>query len=228
MFQFIMLQTAALNDSLGSAPTEETLSIFELLLKGGWVMIPISVLGIAAVYIFFERYLTIKKARKDDPNFIKNIRDHVLSGNLPAAKNLSQVTDLPIARMIEKGVQRIGKPLKDIEAAVENVGRLEVYKLEKNIAILATISGAAPMIGFLGTVTGMIKAFYQMSKAGNNLKIDDMAGGIFEAMITTAAGLVVGIIAYMGYNYIVSQIEKIVYKLEADSIAFIDLLQEPA
>lgn len=228
---FLLLQagTAAVDslNQVANMPTEETMSLLSLIVKGGYFMIPIVGLLVAAIYIFFERITVLRLASKDDPNFMSNIRDYVLSGNIESAKRLCENINTPLSRMIEKGVMRIGRPLKDIDAAVENVGKLEIYKLEKNVAAMATIAGAAPMIGFLGTVTGMIRAFYNMSKAGNNIDPGVLAGGIYEAMITTASGLVVGIIAYICYNILVTQIEKIVNKMEAQSIAFIDLLQEP-
>jgi len=190
-------------------------------------MIPIAVLFVLSIYLFIERWLTIRKASRVDKNFMRNIRDYVVTGNVEAARMLCKNTDTPIARMIEKGVLRIGKPLKNIEVAIENVGKLEIYKMEKNLATMATISGAAPMIGFLGTVTGMIRAFFQMA-SNDNVVASDLAGGIYEAMITTAAGLAVGIIAYIGYNLLVALVEKVVYNMEATSVEFMDLLQEPA
>jgi biopolymer transport protein ExbB len=208
-------------------PTEEKLNLIELVFKGGFFMVPLVVLSVMAVYIFVERYLTIKKARKEDSQFMNLIKDFVASGNIHSAQDLCNKTDHPLARMMSKGVMRIGRPLKDIETAVENVGKIEVGKLEKNLGTLATIAGAAPMIGFLGTVTGMIRAFYNMSKAGNNIDPGLLSGGIYEAMVTTAAGLVVGIIAYIGYNLLVSMIDKVVHNLEARSVEFLDLLQEP-
>lgn len=209
-------------------PTEERLSIFEMVLKGGFFMIPLVILSIMAVYIFVERYGTIRKARREDQNFMNMVKDFVASGNIHSAQDLCNKTDHPLARMLAKGVMRIGRPLKDIETAVENVGKIEIGKLEKNMGTLATIAGAAPMIGFLGTVTGMIRAFYNMSKAGNNIDPGLLSGGIYEAMLTTAAGLVVGIIAYIGYNLLVSMIDKVVHSIEARSVEFLDLLQEPA
>lgn len=209
-------------------PTEEKLNLIELVFKGGLFMIPLVVLSVMAVYIFIERYVTIKKARKEDNQFMNLIKDFVASGNIHSAQDLCNKTDHPLARMMGKGVMRIGRPLKDIETAVENVGKIEVGKLEKNLGTLATIAGAAPMIGFLGTVTGMIRAFYNMSKAGNNIDPGLLSGGIYEAMVTTAAGLVVGIIAYIGYNLLVSMIDKVVHNLEARTVEFLDLLQEPA
>lgn len=206
----------------------EKTTILEILLKGGVFLIPIILLSILAVYIFIERYLTIKKASKIESDFMPNIKDFVVSGNIAAAKSLCKQSSSPIARMIEKGIIRIGKPLKNIEVAIENVGRLELFKLEKGLSILATISGAAPMLGFLGTVTGMIRAFYNMANAGNNVDIELLSGGIYEALITTAVGLAVGILAFIGYNLLVSMVEKVVHQMEATSIEFVDLLQEPA
>ncbi len=215
-------------DTLSDGSMIQTTTIFELVLKGGLVMIPIALLSILAVYIFVERYLTIRKVSKIDDDFIPNIRDYVVNGNIAAAQALCTRSDSPIARMIEKGIVRIGKPLRDIEASIENVGKLELFKLERGISLLATVAGAAPMLGFLGTVTGMVKAFYNMANAGNNIAIDLLAGGIYEALVTTVAGLVVGIFAFVAYNILVNMVEKAVNKMEATSIEFIDLLQEPA
>lgn len=228
MISFLLqIPTSALaTDTAGLGGAEKT-SLIDMALKGGIVIIPIVVLFIAALYIFFERWFTIRKASKVDPNFMRNIRDYVTTGNIEAARMLCKNTDTPIARMIEKGVMRIGKPLKNIEVAIENVGKLEIYQMEKNLATMATISGAAPMIGFFGTVTGMIKAFFELA-SNDNVVASDLAGGIYEAMITTAAGLAVGIVAYIGYNLLVSLVEKVVYKMEASSVEFMDLLQEPA
>ncbi|MFT6815632.1 MAG: biopolymer transport protein ExbB [Sphingobacteriales bacterium] len=222
----ITIDSAA--QALAEQPTEEKLSIIELLLKGGWILIPLFVMSIIAIYIFVERYLTIKRASKEEKNFMTQIREYVLQGNIDAAKTLCKGSDNPIARMIEKGLSRVGRPLKDINVAIENTGKIEIFKLENNLAGLATISGAAPMIGFFGTVIGMIKAFFNMSKAGNNIEVGLLAGGIYEAMITTAAGLVVGIIAFIGYNILVTMIEKVIYKMETSSLEFVDLLQDPA
>lgn len=208
--------------------TEETLSIFNMALKGGWIMIPILVLSVLAIYIFVDRFLALNKASKEDLNFMNNIRDFIHNDRLDAAFALCKNNQTPIARMIEKGLSRIGKPLNDINAAIENVGKLEVAKLEKNISWLATAAGAAPMLGFLGTVTGMVKAFYDMSKAGNNIDIQLLSNGIYEAMVTTVAGLIVGIIAYICYNVLVARIEKLVFILEARATEFMDLLHEPA
>ena len=184
-------------------------------------------LSFVALYIFIERYLNIQRAGRVDESFIHNIRANVASGNVQAAKALCQSTDSPVARMVEKGLMRIGKPLRDIDAAIENVGNLEVFKLEKNLSTLASIAGAAPMIGFLGTVTGMIQAFYNMATQ-ENVTPSLLAGGIYQALLTTAFGLVVGIFALVGYNLLVANVEKVVFKMERTSIEFMDLLQEPA
>ncbi len=209
--------------------TTETLSVLELLNSGGWyIMIPLYILSLAAVYIFIERVFAMRKATKEDPNFMNQIKDFIMNGKVDAAKSLCAATDTPYARMIEKGMLRIGKPLADISAAIENVGKLEVYKLEKGLPILATIAGAAPMIGFLGTVVGMIQTFHSMYSAGNSVEISQLAGGIYQALVTTVAGLVIGIIAYIAYNVLVSKVEKVVNKMESTVIEFIDILHEPA
>jgi biopolymer transport protein ExbB len=229
-FYSFLLQVNLANDTSGVAePREETLSILELIAGGGWyIMIPLGLLSVAAIYIFIERFLKIQKVEKEDPNFMNQMKDFIYDGKIDAAKSLCQQTQSPFSRMIEKGIMRIGKPLGDISAAVENVGKLELYKLEKTLNTLATIAGAAPMIGFLGTVIGMITTFHEMYSAGNSVEISDLSGGIMQAMVTTAAGLIIGIIAYIGYNVLVAKIEKVVYKMEATTIEFIDLLQEPA
>ena len=206
---------------------EESLSFIELAMKGGWVMIPIIILSIIAIYIFVERYIAIRKASREDVNFMNRIKDYIHEDKLESALALCQSTNSPVSRMIEKGIQRIGRPLHDINSAIENVGKLEIYKLEKGLPTLATVSGAAPMIGFLGTVMGMIQAFYNMANAGSNVDITLLSGGIYTAMVTTAAGLIVGIIAYFAYNSLVAKVEKVVYKLEANTTTFIDLLNEP-
>lgn len=209
-------------------PKEETISVLELLSKGGWyIMGPLALLSIIAVYIIIERLIAINKASKEDSSFMDQIRDFIHEGKIDSAKSLCQGTANPIARMIEKGVSRIGKPLNDISAAIENVGKLEVAKLEKRMAALATIAGAAPMIGFLGTVIGMIRTFHDMYTSGNEVEIANLAGGIMQAMVTTATGLVIGIIAYIGYNVLVSKVEKVIYKMEARTIEFLDVLNEP-
>ena len=228
MLKFYFLQLANSVQLDEAEPTEISLSILELAMKGGWIIGVLAVFSIIAVYIFFERYFVILKASREDNNFMNNIRDFIHSGRVDAALALCNSNNSPISKMIAKGLQRIGKPLSDINTAIENVGKLEVARLEKNIAGLATISGAAPMLGFLGTVIGMIKAFYDMSMAGNNIDISLLSSGIYQAMVTTVAGLIVGIIAYICYNMLVARIEKLVYKLEARATEFMDLLHEPA
>ncbi|MCM5661771.1 MotA/TolQ/ExbB proton channel family protein [Galbibacter mesophilus] len=210
---------------------EKTLSVVDLILNGGvGSIIIISILFVllfVALYIYFERTFAIKAASKIDKNFMLQIRDHVSNGKLEAAKILCAQTDSPVARLTEKGISRIGKPLEDINKAIENAGTLEVYKLEKNVSILATVAGAAPMIGFLGTVIGMIIAFHQMATSGGQAEMGQLASGIYTAMTTTVAGLVVGIIAYIGYNHLVVRTDKVVHNMEANAVEFLDLLDEP-
>ncbi len=212
---------------------EESLSqgILDIIFQGGPLGMAIVgillVLSVIALAIFFERWVTIKKAGRIDQNFMNNIRASVAAGNIAGAKALCKTKSTPVSRMVEKGLMRIGKPLGDIDAAIENVGNLEVFKLEKNLSTLASIAGAAPMIGFFGTVTGMIQAFYTMASE-QNVTPDVLAGGIYQALITTAFGLLIGIIAFVGYNLLVASVEKVVFKMEASTVEFMDLLQEPA
>jgi len=210
---------------------EKTLSVMDLILNGGTgsvvIITVLFVLLFVACYIYFERLFAIKAASKIDKNFMNQIRDYVTSGKLEAAKILCAQTDSPVARLTEKGVSRIGKPLDDINTAIENAGTLEVYKLEKNVSILATVAGAAPMIGFLGTVIGMILAFHEMASSGGQAEMGSLASGIYTAMTTTVAGLIVGIIAYIGYNHLVNRTDKVVHKMEANAVEFLDLLNEP-
>lgn len=230
MTGFFLLQINTTNNltATQATPSEISLSVYDLALKGGWIMAILAVLSIIAVYIFIERFLTIKKASQDDKHFMNNIRDFIHNGRLDSALALCRNNESPIARMIEKGLIRIGRPLSDVNAAIENVGKLEVSRLEKNIAGLATIAGAGPMLGFLGTVTGMVIAFYDMSMAGNNIDIALLSNGIYQAMITTVGGLIVGILAYVFYNILVAKIEKLVFILEMRASEFMDLLHEPA
>lgn len=218
-------------DTAASISEEKTLSVIDLIVNGGTGSIVIItilfILLFVALYIYFERVFAIKAASKIDKNFMNQIRDHVMNGKLEAAKLLCAQTDSPVARLTEKGVSRIGKPLDDINTAIENAGTLEVYKLEKNVSILATVAGAAPMIGFLGTVIGMILAFHEMASSGGQAEMGSLASGIYTAMTTTVAGLVVGIIAYIGYNHLVNRTDKVVHKMEANAVEFLDLLNEP-
>lgn len=227
-FGFILLQINEAAEAVTGTPTEDTLAIINLVMKGGWIMAIIGVLSIIAFYIFFERYFIIGRAARLDKNFMNNIRTYIYEGKLESAVALCDTNNSPFGRMIGKGLSRLGKPLNDINAAIENIGKLEVSKLEKNVAGLATIAGAAPMLGFLGTVIGMIRAFYDMSMAGNNINIELLSRGIYQAMITTVGGLVVGIIAYIFYNILVSRIQTVVYKLENTASEFMDVLHEPA
>jgi len=204
----------------------ESVSLFSFLVKGGPIMIPIAILSAATLFIFIERYLTIKKASKIDDRFMDSIRDYMHSGNIAAAKALCKNTDTPIARMVEKGISRIGKPIKEIEGAIENIGKLEIHKLEKNLGILGIIAGIAPMFGFVGTIIGVIKIFYNIALA-DNISIGLIAGGLYEKMITSASGLIIGIIAYVGYHYLAIMTDKVIFKMESNAVEFIDLLHEP-
>ncbi|MDX2285600.1 MAG: MotA/TolQ/ExbB proton channel family protein [Bacteroidia bacterium] len=211
------------------ASSVATKTLWDTIVAGGWTMIPIGALLVMAIFIFVERYLTIRKANADSEELMKQVRKHVLSGNLDAAKGLCEAQNNPFARMIHKGISRLGTAsLKDIEASIENVGQLEVFRLERRLSLLATVAGAAPMLGFFGTVLGMIDAFNSIVSTGGNPSPTDLASGISEAMITTAAGLIVGIPAYFFYNILTAMINKVVLKMEITSTDFIDLLQEPA
>ena len=207
---------------------EMKLSLIDLASKGGWLMIVLLLLSIMAIYIFGNKYWMIRQAGQIDKNFMKDIRDYIHDGKIKSAIELCQKYDSPVARLVEKGIERIGRPLQDIQTAVENTGSVEVARLEKGLPMLATIAGGAPMIGFLGTVTGMIQAFFKMSTAGNNIDITLLSGGIYEAMVTTVGGLFVGIIAYFGYNFLTSQISNLVFKMERTTLEFIDMLHEPS
>ncbi|MBD0778653.1 MotA/TolQ/ExbB proton channel family protein [Maribacter sp. ANRC-HE7] len=227
-----MLQDLAQDPTAGEVLSEEkTLSVIDLIFSGGTASIVIIailfVLLFVALYIYFERIFAIKAASKIDKDFMNQIRDHVTNGKLEAAKLLCAQTDSPVARLTEKGVSRIGKPLDDINTAIENAGTLEVYKLERNVSVLATVAGAAPMIGFLGTVIGMILAFHEMATSGGQAEMGSLASGIYTAMTTTVAGLIVGIIAYIGYNHLVNRTDKVIHKMEANAVEFLDLLNEP-
>jgi len=222
LLQIVTTETSAIQTS---GTKEET--FLSLAMKGGWVMIPIIILSIIAVYIFVERYYAIKKAQKIDINFMNRIRDYIMDGKIDAAKNLCETTDNPVAHMIHKGISRIGRPLNDVNAAIENVGRLEIYKLEQGLPTLASCAGGAPMLGFFGTVIGMVQSFMKMSSAGNNINVSLLSEGIYTALITTVAGLIVGIFAYFAYNALAAKIEKVVNTLEASTTEFMDLLNEP-
>ena len=206
---------------------EMTLSYWELAFKGGWVMIPILVLSVIAVFIFVERFFVVRQAQREDALLMNRIKDYIHEGKVESALALCQSQNSPVSRMLEKGLKMIGRPIRDVNAALENVGKLEIYKLEKGLPALATVAGGAPMIGFLGTVIGMIISFYDMSNAGNNINVSLLSNGIYTALVTTVAGLIVGIIAYFAYNILVAKVEKVVFMLEARTSEFIDLLNEP-
>lgn len=210
-----------------AAGEEATMSLADLYLAGGWVMHVLALLSFLALYIFIERYLVIRKASQYDANFMNRIKDYMYEGKVDAAVQLCKKTSSPQARMVEKGITRLGRPLADVTSAIENVGRLEIHKLEKRFPTLATIAGAAPLLGFFGTVIGMVQAFYEMSLAGNSLDISTLSGGIYVALITTVGGLILGILAYFGYNLLVVRVENVVFQLETTSTEFLDILNEP-
>lgn len=225
---FYLLQTDTIQKAVGAvaASSPEKISMLSLLEKGGWIMYPLYFLLVAAIYVFVERLLAINKASRIEPNFMNIIRDNIVTGNVQAARNLAKNTNSPVARMIDKGIQRIGKPLDAIEKSMENVGRLEMYNMEKNLSILSLISGIAPMFGFLGTIIGMVQLFYGIASTGE-YTLNTIAGGIYTKMITSATGLIIGLIAYVGYNFLSTQIDKTANKMEVASSEFIDILQEP-
>jgi biopolymer transport protein ExbB len=223
----LQIMTAAAADSVATGVDDGSVQVIDLIFKGGVMMIPIALLSLVAVYVFVERVRTIKQATVNPDPFIGQIKDLVAKGDVSAAKMLCEQSDTPISRMINKGLHKLGSTLKTIEVSIENVGKIEIYRLEKNLSLLATISGAAPMLGFLGTVMGMISAFMSIAQEEGAVSPKLLSSGIYEAMITTAAGLVVGIIAYLGYNYLVTRVQKVVHGMEFSSIEFIELLQEP-
>ena len=211
-----------------AAPVVKELSVWDLTMAGGWLMIPLALLAVVSIYIFFERLLAIRSASREDGAFMERIKNFIHNGEIDRALELCQQTNSPSARMIEKGVSRIGRPMNDVLVAIENVGNMEIAKLEKGFTWLATTAAGAPMIGFLGTVTGMVQAFFQLASAGANSNVSILAGGIYEALVTTVGGLVVGIIALFAYNYLTSRVGKVMNKLEGKTMEFMDLLNEPA
>ncbi|MBX2984235.1 MAG: MotA/TolQ/ExbB proton channel family protein [Flavobacteriales bacterium] len=222
----LLEQTAA---TPAVVPTEETISVWELIQNGGWyIMGPLGIMSLIAVYIIIERSLAIRRALKEEKDFMEKIRDYIHDGKIDSAHNLCAQNPAPVARMLDKGISRIGRPLKDIEVSIENAGKLEVYKLEKGLSVLATISGAAPMLGFLGTVIGMIVTFHTMKISGAGVEISQLSGGIMQAMVTTVAGLIIGIIAYVAYNTLVARVTKVVQNMEATTITFMEVLESPA
>jgi len=227
---FLFLQITSTLETEGNTETAmASQSAMDILISGGligiFIYVVLLILSIIAVYIFFERYSAINRSEKIDQHFMNNIRSNVAAGNIAAARALCQATDSPVSRLVEKGLQRIGKPLRDIDAAVENAGNLEVFRLEKNLSSLASIAGAAPMVGFFGTVTGMILAFYNMASQ-QNVTPSLLAGGIYQALLTTAFGLAIGIFAFVGYNLLVSKVDKVIYMMERTTTEFMDMLHE--
>ncbi len=223
-----LLQSVVLAEEATAATTaEKTMGFGELFLAGGWLMWPLLLLGGVVIFIFVERFLAIRKASKIAPNFMNRLRDLICDGKIEAALRMCKKSDTPIARMMEKGITRLGRPMGDIQSSIENVANLEVSRLENGLPILATIASGAPMLGFLGTVLGMVKAFMQMSEAGGVVDMSALSGGMYVAMITTVAGLIVGIPAHFGYNYLVARIEKLIFQMEANSLAFMDILNQP-
>lgn len=208
-------------------PQEAQISIFDLTLKGGWIMIPIAFLLLVSVAVLIERILVIRKAEKEDSSFMNRIKDYIHEGKIDSAINLCKKNNTPYARLVEKGLSRLGRPMNDILVAVENAGNIEVAKLEKGFTWVATAAGGAPMLGFLGTVTGMVRAFFNMANAGSNVDITILSSGIYEALVTTVAGLIVGVIALFSYNYLVSSVNGVVNKIEARTMEFMDMLNEP-
>ena len=211
-----------------ATPTETEITVIDLAFKGGWIMVVLLLLSLMAIYIFIQRLMVIRRAGKEDESFMNRIKDYIHDGKVDSALNLCRQTHTPSARMIEKGITRLGRPMNDVLVAIENVGNLEVAKLEKGFPLIATTAAGAPMLGFLGTVTGMVRAFFDMANAGTNVDVTLLSSGIYEALVTTVGGLVVGIIALFAYNYLVSQVDNVVNKMEARTMEFMDLLNEPA
>ncbi len=230
MLTLLQLSIDAAATAIETVPQQQEMSfsLISMAAKGGWLMLVLLLLSIVAIYIFGNKWWMIYKAGQIDKNFMNNIHELIHEGKIKSAVELCRKYDSPVARLVEKGIERIGRPLSDIQTAVENMGNVEVARLEKGLPMLATIAGGAPMIGFLGTVMGMVQAFFNMSQAGNNIDITLLSGGIYTAMVTTVGGLIVGIIAYFGYNYLTSRISNLVFKMENTTIEFMDMLHEPA
>ena len=225
----IYLLQADIVDAVQAAPVQQEMSfsLIDMAVKGGWLMIVLLALSLVAIYIFGKKWWMIRQASKIDKDFMMDIKDYIHDGKIKSAKTLCSKFDTPVARMVESGIERMGKPLGDIQTAIENVGNVEVARLEKGLPYLAMIAGGAPMIGFLGTVMGMVQAFFNMSQAGNNIDITLLSSGIYTAMITTVGGLIVGIIAYFGYNWLTSKVSNVVFQMESSTIEFMDLLEDP-
>ncbi|MBQ8593050.1 MAG: MotA/TolQ/ExbB proton channel family protein [Bacteroidaceae bacterium] len=231
MITLLMAQAQAAIEAGNEVVTETAveiiqneMSLWDMAVKGGWIMIVLALLSVVCAYIFFERLSALHKADKDDPLFMDRIRDYIQSGDVKSAINYCRITNSPAARMIEKGISRMGRPSSDVQTAIENAGNIEVAKLERHLPVVATIASGAPMIGFLGTVTGMVQAFWEMANAGNNIDITLLSSGIYQAMITTVGGLIVGIAAMFAYNYLVGKVDNIVNEMEAKTLAFMDMV----
>ncbi len=221
-----IVDTAKKAVNISDANHDGQISMIELLRLGGFIMIPLGILFVATIYVFIERSIAIRKASKIDNNFMNIIRDHIMNGNVSAARSFAKNTANPVARIIDKGIQRIGKPIDSIEKSMENVGKLELYNMEKNLSILSLIAGIAPMFGFLGTIIGMFTLFYDLA-SGGNFTIQTMANGIYTKMVTSATGLIIGLLAYIAHNFLSTQVDKTANKMEASSSEFLDVLQEP-
>ncbi len=228
-----MINLLQIADTLSQTATAQadmnkdgSISIVELLTLGGWIMLPLAALFIATIFVFFERFIAVRKASRLDANFMNIIRDHIVNGNVTAARSFAKNTDNPVARIIDKGIQRIGKPIDSIEKSMENVGKLELYNMERNLSVLSLIAGVAPMFGFLGTIIGMFQLFYNLAATGD-FTIQTMANGIYTKMVTSAAGLIIGLLAYIAHNFLTTQVDKTANKMESSSAEFIDVLQEP-
>jgi len=221
-----IVDTATKAANLTDTNKDGQISLIELLQLGGWIMVPLAILFVGTIYVFFERLIAVRKASRIDSNFMNIIRDHIMNGNVSAARSFAKNTNNPVARIIDKGIQRIGKPIDSIEKSMENVGKLELYNMERNLSILSLIAGIAPMFGFLGTIIGMFKLFYDLAATGN-FTIQTMANGIYTKMITSATGLIIGLLAYIAHNFLSTQVDKTANRMEAASAEFIDILQEP-
>ena len=230
MIQGDMADVQTVVDTAAAVAAPERITLWQMALNGGWIMIVLAILLALAIYISVERYLALRQAlnAENDNLFMNSIREYIHKGDVDAARSLSKKTNSPLARMMDKGLSRLGRPLSDIQATIENEGKLEVARLEKRVSLVATVASLGPMIGFLGTVTGMVTCFQDMAHAGNNIEINTLATGMYQAMVTTIGGLIVGIICYFLYNVLVTRINKVVLDIEVRATEFMDLLHEPA
>jgi biopolymer transport protein ExbB len=226
MIHLLQIDTSQLTNATASTAHDTSISLGQMLLMGGWLMVPLVLLFLITIFVFFERLIAIRKASKIEGNFMNIIRDHIVNGNVTAARSFAKNTNNPVARIIDKGIQRIGKPIDSIEKSMENVGKLELYNLERNLSVLSLSAGIGPMFGFLGTIFGMFQLFYNLAATGD-FTIQTMANGIYTKMITSATGLIIGLLAYIAHNYLSTLVDRTAYKMEASSAEFIDILQEP-